>query len=363
MSAVRHSFPARIARSRVSMLAALALWIALPAAAAAAPSPNPMAGTALWINQLPAGASAQSLAVSAAQARARTLYIKAADGVTSELQFSPALVAGLRAQGLGVCAWVFAYGSQPVPEAQAALAAVHAGAGCLVVDAEGAYDKRYGQAQAYVRSLRAGLGAHFPIGLAGQPEILEHPEFPYSVFLGPGGFGFDMPLLYWRDLGLSAGAAFARALPENAIYGRPILPVGQLYGQPTAGELGQFRALATAYGLAGASFFDLNAASSEELTSLSAPVALRALRFAPATIRPAADGDEVDWAQELLNAAGAKLPVGGFYGAQTERAVAAFQRHHRIAPTGILGPATWKALLRRPAREPSWASAPPQSAR
>ena len=87
------------------------------------------------------------------------------------------------------------------------------------------------------------------------------------------------------------------------------------------------------------------------------------MRLAPATIRPAADGDEVDWAQELLNAAGARLPVGGFYGAQTDRAVAAFQRHHRIAATGVLGPATWKALLRLRAREPSWASGPPESAR
>ncbi len=364
MRVARHHIVVRAARLQVSMLAALALWMALPTpGAAGAASPSPMVGTALWVNQLPAGANAQSLAVSAAQAHARALYIKAADGVTSEPQFSAPLVAGLRAQGLVVCAWVFAYGNQPLPEAHAALAAVDAGAGCLVVDAEGAYDKRYGQAQVYVRSLRAGLGAHFPIGLAGQPEILEHPEFPYSVFLGPGGFGFDMPLLYWRDLGLSVGAAFARTLPENAIYGRPILPVGQLYGQPTAGELGQFRALATDYGLAGESFFDLDAASSEQLTSLSAPLALPALRFVAATIHPGADGDEVDWAQELLNAAGAS----------SRSAVSTAPRHTvRSRPssatiaspaTGVLGPATWKALLRRRAHEPSWASGPPESAR
>lgn len=352
----------RLARWKVALLAALAVWLAAGTATAGA-SQNPMAGTALWVDQLPAGASAQSLAGSAAEARARTLYIKAADGVTSELQFSAPLVAGLRAQGTAVCAWVFAYGNQPLPEAQAALAAVHAGAGCLVVDAEGAYEKRYGQAQAYVHALRSGLGARFPIALAGQPEILEHPQFPYSVFLGPGGFGFDMPLLYWRDLGLSVESAFARALPENAIYGRPILPVGQLYGQPTIGELGQFQALAGAYGLEGTSFFDLDAASSEELTGLAAPASSPRRALAPATIRPAADGDEVVWAQELLNAAGARLPVGGFYGAQTDRAVAAFQRHHRIPATGVLGAATWKALLRLHAREPSWSSGPPDSAR
>ena len=359
-----HNAPVRMAWSQVALLAALVLWIALPTAPAGAASPTPMAGTALWVDQLPAGAGAQSLAAAAAQARARAVYVKAADGVTGELQFSPALVAALRAQRLAVCAWVFAYGTQPLPEAQAALAAVRDGAGCLVVDAEGAYDKRYGQAQVYVHALRSGLGARFPIALAGQPEILEHPEFPYSVFLGPGGFDFDMPLLYWRDLGLSVGAAYLQALPVNAIYGRPILPVGQLYGQPTAGELEQFRQLASTYGLAGTSFFDLDAASSEGLSALATALPRRPRRaLAPATIHPGADGDEVDWAQELLNAAGARLPVGGFYGAETARAVAGFQRHHRLAATGVLGPATWRALLRRRALEPSWASGPPQSAR
>ncbi len=353
-----------MARSQVALLAALVLWIALPATVASSAAPTPMAGTALWIDEVPAGAGAQSLAAAVVQAAARAVYIKAADGVTAESQFSPALVAALRAQGLAVCAWVFAYGSEPLPEADTALAAVRAGAGCLVVDAEGAYDKRYGQAQAYVHALRSGLGTRFPIALAGQAEVLEHPEFPYSVFLGPGGFDYDMPLLYWRDLGLSVPAAYLQALPVNAIYGRPILPVGQLYGEPAAGELEQFRQLAGAYGLAGTSFFDLDAASATGLSALATPVPRRPRRvLAPATIRPGADGDEVDWAQELLNAAGARLPVGGFYGAETARAVAGFQRHHQLAVTGVLGPATWRALLRRRALEPSWASGPPDSAR
>ena len=55
--------------------------------------------------------------------------------------------------------------------------------------------------------------------------------------------------------------------------------------------------------------------------------------------------------------------MGGFYGARTDRAVAAFQRRHRIAATGASAAATWRALLRLHAREPSWASGPPQSAR
>jgi len=325
---------------------------------------SPLSGTAVWVNQIPAGGSPQSLAAAAGEAAVRAVYVKAADGLTPEAQFSASLVAGLHAHGLEVCAWVFAYGTEPLGEAQAAVAAVRDGASCLVVDAETAYDSRYGPAQAYVRVLRGALGRRFPIGLAGQAEILEHPKFPYSVFLGPGGFDYDLPLMYWRDLGLSVSAAYARILPENALYGRPILPVGQLYGEPAAGELRQFRRLGNSYGLAGTSFFDLDAATPAGLGALGVPAGASRPRrtVVPATIRPGADGDEVDWAQELLNAAGAKLPVGGFYGPQTARAVGSFQRHHRLPVSGVLGPATWRSLLRLHAREPSWASAPPLSA-
>ncbi len=81
--------------------------------------------------------------------------------------------------------------------------------------------------------------ATFPIALAGQAETLEHPKFPYSVFLGPGGFQLDMPQVYWRDLGLAVPAAYRVAMSENGLYGRPIVPVGQLYGGVSAQEVGE----------------------------------------------------------------------------------------------------------------------------
>jgi peptidoglycan hydrolase-like protein with peptidoglycan-binding domain len=83
----------------------------------------------------------------------------------------------------------------------------------------------------------------------------------------------------------------------------------------------------------------------------------------PPTLHAGADGDEVVWAQELLNAAGARLPVGGFFGAQTARALARFQSSRRLRASGVLDAASWKALERLHPREPSWALAPPDSAR
>jgi hypothetical protein len=232
-----------------------------------------------------------------------------------------------------------------------------------VVDAEGQYDCRYGAAQEYVHALRSALGSSFPIGLAGQAEVLEHPTFPYSVFLGPGGFQFDMPQMYWLELGLSVDGAYAAAVPENSIYGRPIVPVGQLAGAPTSSELERFRALAGAYGSPGVSFFDLDSAVPGELAALAAPLAPLPRRALPMpTLHAGADGDEIVRAQELLDAAGAGLPVGGFFGAQTAHALAVFQARHRLPASGVLGPATWRALLREHPREPSWATPPPDCA-
>ena len=323
----------------------------------------PFTGTALWITQVPPLSTPEQLAGEAAQAGVHTLFVKAADGVTPELQFTATLLAGLHAEGVSVCAWTFAYGEDPLGEAAVALAAVHAGADCLVVDAEGQYDGRYYAAQQYVHALRASLGASFPIALAGQAEVLEHPEFPYSVFLGPGGFQDDMPQMYWLELGLGVDAAYAAAIPQNAIFGRPIDPVGQLAGGPTSEEIERFRALASAYGSRGLSFFALDSALPAELTALAgAPTPLPRRALPMVTVHAGADGDEIVWAQELLNAAGAHLPVGGFYGAQTARALARFQTRHRLAPSGVLTPATWRALLRRHAREPSWVKGPPDSA-
>ena len=334
--------------------------------AAGSPVPAPFAHTALWVNRLAPQQTGQQLVTEAAGAGVHTLYVKAAEGTTPEPQFTAALLSEMHYYGATVCAWTFAYGQNPEAEAAAAMAAVQEGAQCLVVDAESQYEGLYGAAQLFVRTLRSELGAGFPIALAGEAEVSKHPKFPYSVFLGPGGFNVVLPQIYWLEIGTNLGAAFTATVGANSIYGRPILPVGQLFGSPAAptpAELTSFRALTRAYGLPGESFFDLDVAQPEELGALSAPLPrLRSKAVLAPTVHAGADGDEIVQAQELLNAAGAHLPVGGFFGAETARAVASFQARHHIHPSGVLNPPTWKALLRFHPREPSWASGPPDSA-
>ncbi len=350
--------------SAVAIALTIGAVVPRPGLAAAPPVREPFAGTALWVTEVEPPQTGQALVAQAASAGVRTLYVKAADGTTVEPRFSSALVSEMRAAGATVCAWMFAYIQDPAGEAAAAVAAARDGAQCLVVDAESEQAKLYGPAQVFVRALRSALGAGFPIGLASQAEVSQHPKFPYSVFLGPGGFNALLPLVYWRDFGVSVEAADTATIAGDSIYGRPILPVGQLYGSPAPAEVLRFRALARAYGEPGLSFFDLESAQPETLAALSAPLPTLARRvIAAPTLRAGADGDEIVQAQELLNAAGARLPVGGFFGAETARAVAAFQARHHLPPNGVLGPATWRALLRFRPREPSWASASPDSAR
>jgi hypothetical protein len=356
----------RAGRLALTLAALLALAALLPPAglAAQAPTPPVFRGQALWVTQIPLGQSGGEVVAQAAQAGVHSMYVKAAEGASPEPRFSPALVAEMRAAGASVCAWTFAVGADPTGEAAAAVAAVHDGAQCLIVDAEGEYDTLYGAAQLFVATLRAQLGASFPIGLASQAEVSEHPTFPYSVFLAPGAFNVVLPLMYWRDFGVSVDAAYAASIGANSIYGRPILPVGQLYGSPTSAEVLRFRALASAYGAPGLSFFDLAAAQPEGLAALSAPLTKLARRtvLAP-TFHTGAGCDEIVQAQELLNTAGARLPVGGYFGAETAHAVESFQARHRLRANGVLGPATWRALLRYRPREPSWADGPPDCAR
>ena len=56
-------------------------------------------------------------------------------------------------------------------------------------------------------------------------------------------------------------------------------------------------------------------------------------------------GDLVVWAQEHLASAGYSTAVDGSYGPSTQAAVESFQTAQGLIADGIVGPATWAALL------------------
>jgi peptidoglycan hydrolase-like protein with peptidoglycan-binding domain len=74
------------------------------------------------------------------------------------------------------------------------------------------------------------------------------------------------------------------------------------------------------------------------------------------SLRLGSRGDLVVWAQEHLRGAGRSVPVTGYFGDLTRRAVKRFQRSKGYAAVGRIGPLTWQALLDTEPRMVDWSS-------
>ncbi|MDX6643766.1 MAG: hypothetical protein QOD76_1728, partial [Solirubrobacteraceae bacterium] len=98
----------------------------------------------MWIWQLPksSGGNLDRVGATAAQYGVRTVYVKSSDGQYFWRQFTPAMIAGMRARGLKVCAWQYVYGDLPATEAALGARAAKM-ADCLIIDAESEYEGRY----------------------------------------------------------------------------------------------------------------------------------------------------------------------------------------------------------------------------
>src|SRR5947208_2557909 len=267
-----------------------------------------------------------------------TVLIKSGDGTGYWSQFSSGVVDGLHARGLNVCAWQFIYGDKPGKEAKVGAAAVAKGADCLVLDVEGQYEGKYPQASYFMSSLRAMVGQDYPIGLASFPYVDYHPALPYSVFLGPGGAQYNIPQLYWKDIGTTVDTGYIHTWVWNRIYGRPIDPLGQLYNRPKAGQIKRFRALAMSHGFDGVSWWDWQEAGKPQWKAIRQPVSPAAAGPYPSYpfLHLGAKGDFVAWAQQLLAGGGYTVPVSGYFQTSTQTAVRAFQLDHGLPQTGNL---------------------------
>jgi hypothetical protein len=315
----------------------------------AAKPKNPLAGDGMWIWYV-SRSSHGKIGKIAKRAHARgieTVLIKSGDGTTYWNQFSSSLVSRLHARGLNVCAWQFIYGRKPGKEARVGAAAVDRGADCLVMDVEGQYEGRYPQASTYMSMLRSMVGADYPIGLASFPYVDYHPALPFSVFLGPGGAQYNVPQLYWKDIGTTVDTGFTHTWVWNRIYRRQIAPLGQVYNNPKAGQIKRFRALAAAHGFDGVSWWSWQSAGKRQWKAVGVPVSPAAVTPYPSypLLRLGSKGDFVAWAQQLLAGAGYAAPITGYYQASTQAAVFSFQAAHGLPQTGNLDVPTWPVLL------------------
>src|ERR1700756_5291370 len=105
-------------------------------------------------------------------------------------------------------------------------------------------------------TLRQALGPSYPIGLASFPYVDLHPAFPYSVFLAPGAAQYNLPQMYWMDIGDTVDNVYAHTWPLNVVYGARIYPLGQRYNNPSATDIVRFRQDASAFGATGVSWWD-----------------------------------------------------------------------------------------------------------
>ena len=324
--------------------------------------PAVMRGDGMWIWQLPKtdGGNLDAIAARAAAAGMQTVYIKSSDAANVWEQFTPQLVQELHARGLRVCAWQFVYGANPIGEAAAGVAAVQAGADCLIIDAETAYEGRYAAAQRYVGALRLAIGPSYPLGLTSFPYVDYHPRFPYSVFLGPGAAQANLPQVYWKDIGGSVDAVSARTVAHNRIYKSPLAPLGQAYSSPALADLARFRAIWAGYGAGGVSWWSWQSASPATFAKLTEPRPAPVVLPDPGwpDLRKGKSGDQVIWLQQHLVSADPAVVVDGKFTAATAASLAAFQTARGLPPTGVTDAATWQALLALPMQSKDW-TAPP----
>lgn len=337
-----------------------------PSGVASSANGTALAGQGMWIWYLSAsnGGNVASIAAQAKAAGVGTLLIKSSDGSTNYWgQFSKKMVEEVHAQGLKVCAWQYVYGTNPVGEAELGARAVAEGAECLVIDAEAQYEGLYGAAQTYIDTLRAKIGAAYPLGLASFPYVNYHPSFPYSVFLGPNGAQFDLPQMYWHDIGTSVAQAYVNTYEQNLIYQRPILPLGQTYGGVSGGEIVAFRSLAAAYGASGDSFWDWQETNSSGWRSLAEPLdtslAVPQPELTSPLLKEGAKGDQVLWLQEHLAGAIPSQPTTGIFESTTAADVRQIQAEHGLPATGETDAGTWGYILALPLVEVSWTGGGP----
>lgn len=328
------------------------------------PPPRALRRTGMWIWYVSKsnGGNASSIIAMAHRHAVSTVIVKSGDGPGYWSQFSSRLVTALHEGGLDVCAWQFVYGSHPLQEANAAIRAIQAGADCLLIDAEGEYQGRYAAAQTYLRHIRSVAGASFPLGLASFPYVDYHPGLPYSVFLGPGGAQFDVPQMYWRDIGVTTDAVYAHTYVYNRPYLRTILPLGEVTGNPPAAQIERFRQLRRAYRAPAISWWDWQGASAQSWNAISATIpnlkvvtVQSGMPFLSYRGNNAVHGgDLVVWAQEHLYSAGYRVTIDGMFGPGTRTAVLKFQTAHGLPATGQINTTTWTALLRYPAVNVTW---------
>ncbi len=190
-------------------------------------------GMIVWQPSQCEGGDPVSLAQAAHDAGFGHVFLKLADGVLpyphAAFNWRP-FVETLKAQGIEVWGWGYAYGNDPKGEAAiAAKRVIDLGLAGWMIDAEIEYKAaaKKAAAKVFMSELHRRL-PYTSIGLASYRYPSLHPEFPWETFRA--GCDFDMPQVYWEKAH-DSGDQLVRCASEFANFKRklPLVPIGAAY--------------------------------------------------------------------------------------------------------------------------------------
>lgn len=195
------------------------------------------------------------------------VLVKIADGPSAyNVDLAAPVVESLKAAGISVWGWQFAYGNEPFGEADIAIHRIRTlGLDGFVVNAEGPYKGKHAAASAYMERLRQKLGEKLPIALSSFRYPHLHPELPWTEFLSY--CTYNMPQVYWVQANNPAEQLDRSIAQFRTIY--PIVPIiatGSAYEEfgwrPTPVQVQAFLQRAYDLGLPAANFWSWDYAGS-----------------------------------------------------------------------------------------------------
>jgi hypothetical protein len=203
---------------------------------------DPWAGKQMWIWELGLAENGvvNDIVTRAAILGLTGLLVKAWDGQSYWDQLDR--IAGTaKNAGLLVGAWGYSYGNNISGEIQCMEKAVKGGADWLIIDAEIEYENQNGEDKA--ASLSSGISSsstlkNVKLGYSTFALPAYHAQFPYARF--SAFCDVALPQVYWGEFGMAPEDALKECVQQYGQFGLPVAPVGQSYGNISAGEIARF---------------------------------------------------------------------------------------------------------------------------
>lgn len=223
---------------------------------------NPWEGKHIWIWVLDQCGAAMDVVARAIDLGLSGLIVKGWDGSSYWAQIE-SIIGPAHEAGLIIGAWGYSYGVNPDGEAIAAKRCLAAGADWLIIDAEAEYEQHPERAKTILAAFEA-LGV--PLGYTSYGLPHYHAGFPWRAF--SASCDVALPQVYWGDFGMPSGDALAQSLADCQVYGLPVAPVGQLYGDVSTDDVTRFADLCEIAGLPGVSYWDWQHAGDSRLAAV-----------------------------------------------------------------------------------------------